>query len=95
MDVCKYQNWTKTYKYNNLNTYERNLKKGKFNRDFPYQIYHFLSFTLFRQKYNEYLNICIIKGMVEIYVIQNLTCNIQHIYLKFDQISHFRYKCYI
>ena len=27
IDVYKYQNWTKTYKYNNLNTYERNLKK--------------------------------------------------------------------
>ena len=25
-------NWTKTYKYNNLNTYERNLKKDKFER---------------------------------------------------------------
>ena len=27
MDVYKYQNWTKAYKYNNLNTYDRNLKK--------------------------------------------------------------------
>jgi hypothetical protein len=30
MDVYKYSNWTKTYKYNNLNTYERNLKTDKF-----------------------------------------------------------------
>jgi hypothetical protein len=32
MDVYKYLNWTKTYKYNNLNTYERNLKNDKFER---------------------------------------------------------------
>ena len=30
--------------------------------------------TLFRQKYSEYLNACIIKGMVEIYDIMNITC---------------------
>ena len=59
MDVYKYQNWTKTYKYNNLNTYERNLKNDKFE-------------ALFRQKYSEYLNTCIIKGMVEIYDIMNI-----------------------
>ena len=59
MDVYKYQNWTKTYKYNNLNTYERNLKNDKFE-------------ALFRQKYSEYLNTYIIKGMVEIYDIMNI-----------------------
>ena len=32
MDVYRYKNWTKTYKYNNLNTYERNLKNDKFER---------------------------------------------------------------
>jgi hypothetical protein len=30
MDVYKYRNRTKSYKYNNLNTYERNLKNDKF-----------------------------------------------------------------
>jgi hypothetical protein len=29
-------NWTKTYKYNNLNTYERNLKNDKFERGSNY-----------------------------------------------------------
>jgi hypothetical protein len=35
--------------------------------------------TLFRQKYSEYQNTCIIKGMVEIYDIMNFTCqNLYH-----------------
>ena len=32
MYVYKYKDWTKTYKYNNLNTYERNFKNYKFER---------------------------------------------------------------
>jgi hypothetical protein len=35
--------------------------------------------TLFKSKYSEYLNTCIIKGMVEIYDIMNITCqNLYH-----------------
>ena len=35
--------------------------------------------TLFRKKYSEYLNTCIIKSMVEIYDIMNITCqNLYH-----------------
>jgi hypothetical protein len=35
--------------------------------------------TLFRKKYSEYLNTCIIKGTIEIYDIMNITCqNLYH-----------------
>ena len=69
MDLYKYQNWTNIYKYNNLNTYERNLRMINLKGEV----------ALFREKYSEFLNTCIIKGMVEIYDIMHITCqNLYH-----------------